>query len=361
MAGKYRFLFENRVTDESQITASSVAEGFKETPVKQGAGSASFRVIGDFTGAVDIKYTIIITDVTGGNEIGQSTFTWYKDDVVQASGVATSGTQSLSDGLSIIFTSGAGNDFELNDQWNFYGINEFSPGRMIDLNRDTRYRSADGVTSINIVFDFGSALTFDSFALLDHNITSSVTTLKLQANATDSWGAPSFSQDITWQADKILEYFTQQSYQFVRLVIDDSTIPDSLVEFSNAYVGPYLELSRAMPIQFSEPLNLLVSEEQTSFGVKSRKYQGKHRSFNFQSAFLSSADEDAILDMQESITDLNNQTIDPVFFHKDSESSDEFWLVDINTIPITVTHGNQFGTIRHTLGFEFPEVVRSIQ
>lgn len=51
-------------------------------------------------------------------------------------------------------------------------------------------------TSGNWVFDYGSAQRVDVFALIHHNLTAGLD-VKLQGNATNSWGAPTLSTAIT--------------------------------------------------------------------------------------------------------------------------------------------------------------------
>jgi hypothetical protein len=51
-------------------------------------------------------------------------------------------------------------------------------------------------TTGNIVFDFGNAVTIDIFALVMHNLSAGID-LRLQANATNAWSAPSLDQAIT--------------------------------------------------------------------------------------------------------------------------------------------------------------------
>ena len=51
-------------------------------------------------------------------------------------------------------------------------------------------------TTGNIVWDFGSAQSLDIFAIIHHNLTAALANVKIQGNATDSWGAPSLDQAV---------------------------------------------------------------------------------------------------------------------------------------------------------------------
>ncbi len=52
-------------------------------------------------------------------------------------------------------------------------------------------------TTGRIVFDFTNPQRVDVAAIIHHNLTAGLTNVKVQANATNSWGAPSFSATFT--------------------------------------------------------------------------------------------------------------------------------------------------------------------
>ena len=87
-----RFLFTNRFDSDTTTTVSSARTGAPEGAIKRGTGSAVRNTGGDYSGATDIKYTVIIDSVGAGAEVGSATFEWYKDGVVQATAVTTAGT-----------------------------------------------------------------------------------------------------------------------------------------------------------------------------------------------------------------------------------------------------------------------------
>lgn len=87
-----------------------------------------------------------------------------------------------------------------------------------------------GNTSEYVLLDAGSGNTFDltAVAIAGHNFTSSVV-LKIQGNATDSWGTPAFEEPITYYGDTILHFTaSKQTYRYFRLLIADTTNPDDL-------------------------------------------------------------------------------------------------------------------------------------
>lgn len=48
-----------------------------------------------------------------------------------------------------------------------------------------------------IVFDFGSPVSIDIFAIIHHNLTAGLTNVKFQGNSADSWGAPPLDETVT--------------------------------------------------------------------------------------------------------------------------------------------------------------------
>lgn len=113
------------------------------------------------------------------------------------------------------------------------------------------WRSADTVLTANIVFNLGSAVNITVFSLFNFNFTSGAT-LTLEGNASDSWGAPSYSQTLTIPTDadgnviKRIVFFLNETYQYWRLVIDDSASTESYLELGRALGGTYYEPSRTM-------------------------------------------------------------------------------------------------------------------
>jgi hypothetical protein len=66
------------------------------------------------------------------------------------------------------------------------------------------------------VFDLGSAQAVTACLILAHTLTGSDSLIKIQANTSDSWGAPAFEQSITFSAGVMSATFASQSYRFWR-------------------------------------------------------------------------------------------------------------------------------------------------
>lgn len=102
-------------------------------------------------------------------------------------------------------------------------------------------------TTMTIVFDAGAAVTVNSINIANHNISSGVTTLDFQGNATDAWGGPSVDEDLTglWNTGIISTQFTGGSYRYWRLNIVDAGNTDTFISLGrvsgcNALTSPSL-------------------------------------------------------------------------------------------------------------------------
>lgn len=242
--GKGRWLYENYITAASMITPSSAAVGLVAAVQPDNQGSAVMSAQGNYTGDDDTLYTVQIDNVDAGQEIGQATFRWKKGSATwSATGVATASTlTTLDNAVQIKWTAGSGDDFELYDTWRFYARRRNGRGSLVDGNPDSEWRST-GVSDENLVFDLGSAQTPTALIIGHHNLTSGVT-ITLQANASDSWGSPSYSQAISWASGIIGYFLSGQNYRYWRIRLQDATNTDGYLRMALIYLGTYSEPSR---------------------------------------------------------------------------------------------------------------------
>lgn len=125
-------------------------------------------------------------------------------------------------------------------------VNSEASGYEFDIalkeTRVSRKGRTVGLTAEYIVFNLGSAKAIDYIVILSHNFTSSVNA-HIQGNATDSWGAPSVDQHITYSDDTMVYNFTSaETYQYWRLLITDDTNTAGYIEISKVYIGDYIQM-----------------------------------------------------------------------------------------------------------------------
>lgn len=328
--GKQRFLNNNLITDSSMITASSQSAGLISGVTTAATGTAVWASSGSYTGAEDLLVTIEIDSVTAGKEIGQATFSWKTSATVsgwEATGVTTSATAiSLgSDGKKIAWTAGSGNDFELGDSGVFWCYSSFGPANMLDLDRDTYWLST-GDTSENLVINFGAAETVEAVAIADHNLTSGAT-VTLQANTSDAWVTPAYTQALT-VAD-IISFYLSEEYQYWRLVFADSSNPDGVIQIGEIYLGEYTELTAewARPawgtgIDFQR--NLIENKSET--GRRAQRIWSIQRTFTLNYEALDDTDEAALYAIWSDCFSLVTGAVRPLFVHYFYDEADTLML-----------------------------------
>lgn len=105
------------------------------------------------------------------------------------------------------------------------------------------YRTGNTVTDEAIVFDFGSAYSVSFIAILNHTLTASDSNVRLEANTSNSWGTPAFTQNLTRVPGPISAFFTSQSYQFWRLAFTKSAASETR-DIGRIFLGTYYEVDQ---------------------------------------------------------------------------------------------------------------------
>jgi hypothetical protein len=132
--------------------------------------------------------------------------------------------------------------------------------------RLSRIFKTDSSTTATIVFDCAAAVDVTSIVIANHNISSGVTTLKLQGNATDSWGAPSVDETLTWSAGNIVKDITKVTYRYWRIHIVDAGNSDGFISIGRAWIGELYQTPSISPN---------ISHNRTSESVKSISASGQ--------------------------------------------------------------------------------------
>lgn len=351
-----RFLYNNLITDEDMFTVSSLRTGIVSGALKDGTGSAVITTAGNFSGTSDLEYIVEIDSISAGAEVGQATFKWSDGGgSFDGSGITTLATPiTLNNGVTIAFTTGTGADFVVGDKWYFKALNNFSAGKMIALNRDTRYRSAALGAPNTITIDLGSAKAVQALVLYDHNFTSGVT-LTLKGNSADSWAAPAYSESISYAADKILFYLSStQTYRYWRLEITDAANTDYFIEIAELFLCPYFEPAKNFKYGTgTRDISSLIDRNTNKYGVDFKRFYNYQKSFNY--SFENITDIADFETMLESLASRSAGTIKPIFFNEDSGTLTDFWMVTLEGLPWAL----KLNTERATK-IIMAEVVRSV-
>ena len=106
------------------------------------------------------------------------------------------------------------------------------------------WRTGTATAAETITFDFGSAQSVQAFAALDHTLTAGDTLIKIQGNATDSWGAPSVNVALSYNADELAYYWgSGQSYRWWRFIFTKSASGETR-DVGRIFIGPYYEATK---------------------------------------------------------------------------------------------------------------------
>jgi hypothetical protein len=105
----------------------------------------------------------------------------------------------------------------------------------------TKLWRSTGLSGEWVKFDMGAAADVQAILIAAHNFTVGAT-VKIQGNATDSWGAPSV--DVTLSIAELIRYHwgAVQSYQWWRILVTDVANPDGYVEYGLQFLGLFLDI-----------------------------------------------------------------------------------------------------------------------
>lgn len=327
---KCRFLYQNEITAASQIAVSSSFYGVVGGIYAEQLGSATVQNGGLYSASEDLGYVVEIDSVAGGKEVGQATFKWSDDDGVSWSetGVTTqAGAYLMSNGVTVQFASGTGDDFEVGDKWSWICKNNYGKQKIFDLDRDFVYRSRSLDDPNTITLTFSEAKNITALEILDHNL-SSAAVITLMGNTSDAWGAPAYSQVVAWNADKI-GYYLDQTYKYSRLQISDRSNPDGYIEIGELYLGPYLELSVNYDYDWDQIATAFETAQKSKAGVDKRSLNYLQEGFRLAFSYIPKADIDSLLAMFKAVKNESAGTVSPVFFNVRSDEPNNFFLVHL--------------------------------
>lgn len=165
---------------------------------------------------------------------------------------------------------------------------DYEPAALID-NNPAKVAKIDSTTGAWL-FDFGSARRIDLVALIHHNFDAGAD-VKIQGNATDSWGAPTFSAAITipawlgtgttrWPVNPWLYLVTKTGYsaagfRYWRLVVTGNSQNLQLGEI--VLSSAVRELNPNTRWGFKETTIRRIIEAQTAYGVSTIYSRGNRQ------------------------------------------------------------------------------------
>lgn len=94
----------------------------------------------------------------------------------------------------------------------------FPASNLRNPQRTQLWRTGATVADEWSVFDLGSAQPVTGCAIFSHTLLNTDSNIKIQGHTADSWGAPSFSQTLTWVSGTIFATFASQNFRYWRLI-----------------------------------------------------------------------------------------------------------------------------------------------
>ena len=108
----------------------------------------------------------------------------------------------------------------------------------------TKWQTTGVGTAEDVTVDLGSAQSIQFFALLGHDFDDTETSVEIVGNSAAAWGAPAFTQTITYRENTFVEFFSAaQSYRYWRFRFAKANAAD-LRSAGRLLLGPYVELLR---------------------------------------------------------------------------------------------------------------------
>ena len=128
----------------------------------------------------------------------------------------------------------------------------FPATKLQDMRLSSQWRTTQ-ITAEAIVIDAGTGntITATAAAIVSHNLTNGAT-IKIQGNATDSWGSPTLDETFTWDADLMVEFFNSAAFRFWRFSFADAGNTESFLRVGRIFLGTYLQVDEEPMRDFSE-------------------------------------------------------------------------------------------------------------
>lgn len=141
---------------------------------------------------------------------------------------------------------------------------------IVHIHLSRQWRSTGDTSEwIKIDAGAGNTITADSVAILQHNISSGAT-VKIQANATDVWTAPSIDETITYNSGIIFKFFTNTTgYRYWRLLVEDPSNPDGYIEIGRLFLCTYYQVEKSFQKAFTEEKT---NTDQLSYSLSGQLY-----------------------------------------------------------------------------------------
>jgi hypothetical protein len=153
-----------------------------------------------------------------------------------------------------------------------------------------------------IKFDLGSARAIKAFAAINHNLVAGDSLIKIQANASDSWGSPSVDVTIPYNAGNLVNYWTSfQQYRWWRFTFTKSSSSVTR-DVGRIYLGSFYEAAKNISYEglTIKPVDLSITER-TPGGQTYSKAEGIFNEIETDFDFFGDAQMEQFLSMLSAV------------------------------------------------------------
>lgn len=105
------------------------------------------------------------------------------------------------------------------------------------------WQTGNSLTTEYAVFDLGSAQAVSSVIIFNHNLTNADANIYVEANFSNSFGSPAFSQLLSWSSGAIWATFNAQTYRYWRVRFDKSSAAQTR-QIGIIYLGSYYTVTQ---------------------------------------------------------------------------------------------------------------------
>ena len=138
-----------------------------------------------------------------------------------------------------------------------------------------------------VLFTFAAAVDVDIVGIFGNNFTSAAT-VKIQANATDSWGSPSIDVEMTYTKNPYKtidkgrdvgewthQFSSTESYKYWRISVNDAANPDTYIEMGFVFLDeaitfPGMAVNHVIKMNTTSEASF--SDSGQAYGLKRVKY-----------------------------------------------------------------------------------------
>ena len=336
--------------DATGVTTPTIALAITDNSCTEGDGTHNLIFSGTCTATATGTYTvasslITVVNLTSGGSgypTPPTVATQSGDGIVTASFA----TVTLNNSVKVAFASGTGADFVLGDKWYFKGINLYNPGKMLDFDRDSRFRTLDASGAKTITITFASQKP-TALIIYDHN---------LPIGSTITLTGADGAKSVTWAAYKILHYIAAADSASATWVLTITAASGSYIEIGELFLGTYMEFTRTFnDAGFGEQPGFLMDTNVTSYGIDRDRFYSESKSLSYEFGMMPSAD---VILKRAFVTALGSGStgiFNRFWFNADSATPADIILAKL--ISFSHTHiGGDF----YDMALQLTEVLRSI-